>query len=101
MSSLPTDLPVDMSIVSIDVYLPSTTPAHRATRDQSRSVTSVGGTVEFLPEVAAPFSSGGFSNIFPRPFYQNGAVDTYLGTDRKSTRLNSSHSGESRMPSSA
>ena len=40
----------------------------------------MGGTVEFLPEVAAPFSSGGFSNVFPRPFYQNGAVDTYLGT---------------------
>ena len=26
---------------------------------------------------------------------------TYLGVDRKSTRLNSSHSGQSRMPSSA
>ncbi|RPD78406.1 family S53 protease-like protein [Lentinus tigrinus ALCF2SS1-7] len=43
-------------------------------------VTSVGGTVEFLPEIAAPFSSGGFSNIFPRPTYQNAAVDTYLQT---------------------
>ena len=29
------------------------------------------------------------------------AVDGELGLDRKSTRLNSSHSGESRMPSSA
>ena len=28
-------------------------------------------------------------------------VAEHLGIDRKSTRLNSSHSGESRMPSSA
>ena len=28
-------------------------------------------------------------------------VGDYFGLDRKSTRLNSSHSGESRMPSSA
>ena len=30
-----------------------------------------------------------------------GSVSTFRFTDRKSTRLNSSHSGESRMPSSA
>ena len=28
-------------------------------------------------------------------------IQIFEGTDRKSTRLNSSHSGESRMPSSA
>ncbi|KAH8989488.1 subtilisin-like protein [Lactarius akahatsu] len=36
-------------------------------------VTSVGGTMR-RPEVAAPFSSGGFSNVFKRPIYQTDAV---------------------------
>ncbi|KAH9161551.1 subtilisin-like protein [Lactarius sanguifluus] len=36
-------------------------------------VTSVGGTMGH-PEVAAPFSSGGFSNVFKRPDYQTDAV---------------------------
>lgn len=42
------------------------------------SLTSVGGTQGFSPEVAAPFSGGGFSNIFARPDYQSTAVDGYL-----------------------
>ena len=33
--------------------------------------------------------------------YQRGKFGNAMGADRKSTRLNSSHSGESRMPSSA
>ncbi|KAI0644613.1 family S53 protease-like protein [Trametes meyenii] len=41
-------------------------------------VTSVGGTRGFGPEVAVSFSSGGFSNLFPRPQYQDKAVTTYL-----------------------
>ena len=40
-------------------------------------VTSVGGTMEY-PEVAASFSSGGFSNYFQVPYYQYGAVSTYI-----------------------
>ena len=32
------------------------------------------------PEVAADFSGGGFSNIFPRPSYQADVVDSYLST---------------------
>ncbi|KAH8978989.1 subtilisin-like protein [Lactarius hatsudake] len=36
-------------------------------------VTSVGGTMK-RPEVAAPLSSGGFSNVFKRPDYQADAV---------------------------
>ncbi|KAH9041304.1 subtilisin-like protein [Lactarius pseudohatsudake] len=36
-------------------------------------VTSVGGTMR-RPEVAAPLSSGGFSNVFKRPDYQTDAV---------------------------
>ncbi|KAJ6451496.1 tripeptidyl peptidase A [Mycena vitilis] len=40
-------------------------------------VTSVGGT-ESIPEVAASFSGGGFSDYFPRPAYQDKAVTTYL-----------------------
>ena len=42
-------------------------------------VTSVGGTIYVEPEQAAPFSSGGFSDRFPRPPYQDNAVSTYLG----------------------
>ncbi|KAH9900178.1 subtilisin-like protein [Xylariomycetidae sp. FL2044] len=41
-------------------------------------LTSVGGTVGVAPERAVSFSSGGFSDIFPRPAYQTDAVDTYL-----------------------
>ena len=36
-----------------------------------------------------------------RPRQRLNAIQDGLGVDRKSTRLNSSHSGESRMPSSA
>ena len=43
------------------------------------SVTTVGSTqYQGRSEIAAPFSSGGFSNIFPRPSYQDTAVVTYL-----------------------
>ncbi|RPD78397.1 subtilisin-like protein [Lentinus tigrinus ALCF2SS1-7] len=41
-------------------------------------VTSVGGTKSFGPEVATSFSSGGFSNTFARPSYQDDAVSAYL-----------------------
>ncbi|KAI9064942.1 subtilisin-like protein [Trametes sanguinea] len=41
-------------------------------------LTSVGGTQGFSPEVAAPFSSGGFSNIFATPDYQGAAVGNYF-----------------------
>ena len=41
-------------------------------------VTAVGGTAYIEPEQAASFSSGGFSNIWPRPAYQERAVDGYL-----------------------
>ncbi|KAF8264518.1 subtilisin-like protein [Lactarius quietus] len=43
-------------------------------------VTSVGGTMNIGPEVAAPSSSGGFSNYFKVPSYQNDAVPPYLQT---------------------
>ena len=41
-------------------------------------VTSVGGTWHVEPEEAIYFSSGGFSDRFARPAYQDGAVTTYL-----------------------
>ncbi|UKZ81685.1 hypothetical protein TrVFT333_009457 [Trichoderma virens FT-333] len=41
-------------------------------------VTSVGGTVNFNPEVAWDGSSGGFSYYFSRPWYQEEAVGNYL-----------------------
>ncbi|KAH8193647.1 hypothetical protein TruAng_012185 [Truncatella angustata] len=42
-------------------------------------ITSVGGTAGVLPEKAVSFSSGGFSDYFPRPAYQDAAVSGYLG----------------------
>lgn len=48
-------------------------------------VTSVGGTYGRNPEGATDFSGGGFSDLFPRPAYQDQAVQGYLdrlGDDR-------------------
>ncbi|KAL7796027.1 subtilisin-like protein [Trichoderma ceciliae] len=42
-------------------------------------VTSVGSTQGVGPEVAASFSSGGFSDYFARPEWQDEAVEEYLG----------------------
>lgn len=41
-------------------------------------VTSVGGTVGIEPERAVSFSSGGFSDLWSRPRYQDAAVQQYL-----------------------
>lgn len=41
-------------------------------------VTSVGGTASIAPEKAVFFSSGGFSDVWPRPAYQDAAVSAYL-----------------------
>jgi len=41
-------------------------------------VTSVGATRYVEPEAAVSFSSGGFSDRFPRPAYQEAAVSEYL-----------------------
>ncbi|KAI9431520.1 subtilisin-like protein [Lactarius indigo] len=41
-------------------------------------LTVVGGTTSHTPEIAASISGGGFSNIFPRPDYQDFAVPFYL-----------------------
>lgn len=41
-------------------------------------VTSVGGTYGTNPEKAIDFSGGGFSDLFPRPIYQDRAVEGYL-----------------------
>lgn len=38
----------------------------------------MGGTIEFEPEIAWMGSSGGFSNYFPRPAYQQKAISTYM-----------------------
>ncbi|KAK7541932.1 tripeptidyl-peptidase-like protein [Phyllosticta citribraziliensis] len=42
-------------------------------------VTSVGGTVGVEPERAVYFSSGGFSDLWERPSWQDAAVSKYLG----------------------
>ncbi|KAK6851090.1 hypothetical protein PG987_000724 [Apiospora arundinis] len=41
-------------------------------------VTSVGGVTDVEPESAFQISSGGFSNIWPRPAYKNASVMDYL-----------------------
>lgn len=41
-------------------------------------VTSVGATTHTSPETAVSFSSGGFSDLWERPSYQNDAVSAYL-----------------------
>lgn len=41
-------------------------------------LTSVGGTQSYAPEVAWDAGSGGFSNYFSRPWYQESAVRKYL-----------------------
>ncbi|KAI9927087.1 hypothetical protein ASPWEDRAFT_46570 [Aspergillus wentii DTO 134E9] len=41
-------------------------------------LTSVGGTQSYAPEIAWTGSSGGFSNYFPRAWYQKKAVEGYL-----------------------
>lgn len=41
-------------------------------------ITAVGGTQAVSPEVAWNDGSGGFSNYFPRPWYQQIAVSNYL-----------------------
>ena len=60
--------------------------------------------VDLEPGTMDSVRSGPLGNLF-RPdnfvFGQSGAGNNWAKGDRKSTRLNSSHSGESRMPSSA
>jgi hypothetical protein len=41
-------------------------------------VMTVGYTMRVYPEIAANLSSGGFSNYFLRPSYQDNAVTSYL-----------------------
>ncbi|KAJ7681586.1 peptidase S8/S53 domain-containing protein [Mycena rosella] len=43
-------------------------------------ITSVGGSVGLPPQVAANFSSGGFSNYFTVPYYQANDVSTYVAS---------------------
>jgi tripeptidyl-peptidase-1 len=59
-------------------------------------VTAVGGTTSSGPEVAASFSSGGFSNRWARPSYQDAFVTTYFNAAPKlppSSRYNSTGNG--------
>ncbi|KAJ7738936.1 family S53 protease-like protein [Mycena metata] len=43
-------------------------------------VTAVAATQGFNPEVATNLTGGGFSDLFPRPWYQTHAVDSFLKT---------------------
>lgn len=41
-------------------------------------MTAVGGTTGYAPEKAVSFSGGGFSDLWPQPWYQKEAVSGYL-----------------------
>lgn len=58
-------------------------------------MTSVGGTQNFSPEEAWIGSSGGFSNYYPRPAYQDAAVSAYLAAhgQENAARWNASGRG--------
>ncbi|KAK7045104.1 family S53 protease-like protein [Favolaschia claudopus] len=44
-------------------------------------ITAVGGTESFSPEIATNLTGGGFSNLFPRPWYQHDAtIQGFLDT---------------------
>ncbi|KAJ6584337.1 family S53 protease-like protein [Mycena capillaripes] len=43
-------------------------------------VTTVGATWGINPETAISFTGGGFSNIFPAPWFQSAAISGYLAT---------------------
>lgn len=49
-------------------------------------LTAVGGTQAATPEIAWTSSSGGFSNYFPRAWYQEVAIETYLGQLDEATK---------------
>lgn len=50
-------------------------------------ITAVGGTQSIYPEVAWDASSGGFSNYFSRPLYQQFAISNYFYGHIKQTTL--------------
>ena len=50
-------------------------------------VTGVGATASYFPQGAASFSSGGFSEYFPRPAWQEKAASAYIKA------INGSHDG--------
>jgi tripeptidyl-peptidase-1 len=59
-------------------------------------VTAVGGTEGSNPERCASFSSGGFSNYWGRPSYQDEAVSSYMKTAKnlpEQSRFNASGNG--------
>ncbi|KAH9077774.1 subtilisin-like protein [Lactarius deliciosus] len=57
-------------------------------------LTTVGGTTDYDPEVAAPLSGGGFSDHFPRPVYQDVAASAFL--ERQGTQYTGHYNPEGR-----
>ena len=72
MYNVRSDLPLSLPLVSLFLPPRCSTPSLH-----DYSVTSIGGTSN-IPETAVYFSSGGFSNHFTRPAYQETAVQQYL-----------------------
>ncbi|KAH9959841.1 tripeptidyl peptidase A [Russula dissimulans] len=60
-------------------------------------VTTVGGTTH-IPEVAADFSGGGFSDVFPRPKWQEAAVTRFLTSLPKGTYAGLFNTGGRAIP---
>ncbi|KAH8123866.1 tripeptidyl-peptidase I [Trichoderma asperellum] len=69
------DTGVGMSCVASNSTTPQFNPMFPASCPY---LTTVGGTQHLDHEIAWKLSSGGFSNYFPRPWYQEEAVRTYL-----------------------
>ena len=57
--------------------------------------------VEWLKGLLVDGIMGNLDGLFDNVNQSVGEIATQVGTDRKSTRLNSSHQPQSRMPSSA
>ena len=59
------------------------------------------GLIDTFWVMVIPFAVSSYNIIVARTFFNNSIPDGMWEADRKSTRLNSSHSDRSRMPSSA
>jgi len=73
---LPRFTPQFPGYVPAILFPPCSQPAKRCS-STCPYITAVGGT-QNLPEIAWVGSSGGFSDYFPRPAYQETAVNTYI-----------------------
>ena len=69
---------------------------------KTETAAGMGGAVVFVITISSFVTALIYKYILANSYLMSKGIDlTYLQTDRKSTRLNSSHTDSSRMPSSA